>query len=81
MTYNVNVRRLQGGNVLEVVAGGEIRMNGGTITANGTQAATIADTTAITGGESPTEAEHNALVTKINAILAALEGAGILASS
>lgn len=40
----------------------------------------ITDATAITGGESPTEAEHNALVTKINAILAALRTAGILAT-
>lgn len=47
----------------------------------GAQSATIADATAITGGESPTEAEHNALVTKINSILAALELAKILRSS
>lgn len=37
----------------------------------------IADATAITGGESPTEAEHNALVTKINAILDVLDAAGL----
>lgn len=43
--------------------------------------ANIADATAITGGESPTEAEHNALVTKINSILTALENLGLLASS
>ena len=39
--------------------------------------ASIADATAITGGESPTEAEHNALVTKINAILDVLDAAGL----
>ena len=33
---------------------------------------------AIAGGESPTEAEHNLLVTKINALLAKLRTAGIL---
>lgn len=38
----------------------------------------IADATAITGGESPTEAEHNALVTKINAILDILEDSKIM---
>lgn len=45
----------------------------------GDQAA-IADATAITGGESPTEAEFNALVTKVNAIITALETAGLLAT-
>lgn len=39
---------------------------------------TIADLTAITGGESPTEAEYNAVVTKVNAILAALRNSGII---
>lgn len=43
--------------------------------------ANISDATAITGGESPTEAEHNALVTKINAIIAVLEAQGLAASS
>lgn len=40
----------------------------------------IADATAITGGESPTEAEHNAALTKINSILAVLRAQGLLAS-
>lgn len=70
----------QGGAVS--VIGGELRVaSGGTITADGTQASHIADATAITGGEAPTEAEHNAALTKINSILAALRGVGILASS
>ena len=43
--------------------------------------ANIADLAAITGGESPTEAEHNLIVTKVNAILTALEAQGILAAS
>lgn len=47
----------------------------------GSPQANIADLVAITGGESPTEAEHNLIVTKVNAILTALEAAGILASS
>jgi hypothetical protein len=68
------VERPQGGN--------ELRVNsGGLITAAGTQAAHVANATAITGGESPTEAEHNLLVTKLNSVLAALRGVGILASS
>lgn len=37
-----------------------------------------ANATAITGGESPTEAEYNALVTKINNILTKLRAAGII---
>lgn len=38
----------------------------------------IADLTAITGGESPTEAEHNLVITKVNALLAALRTSGAL---
>lgn len=55
--------------------------SGGMITAAGVQAALIADETALTGGESPTEAEYNALLVKFNAVLAALKGVGIIASS
>lgn len=43
--------------------------------------ATIADVTALTGGESPTEAEFNALATKFNALLAAAKAKGIIASA
>lgn len=42
------------------------------------ESADIADTTAITGGESPTESEFNGLQTKFNSVLAALRAAGIL---
>lgn len=38
----------------------------------------IADLAAITGGESPTEAEHNLIVTKVNAILDLLEYHGLM---
>ena len=79
MSYNAKIRRLQGGYVLEVIAGGELRLNGGTITNAGTQATAIADATAITGGDAPTEAEHNALLAKVNSILAALRGAAVIA--
>lgn len=54
--------------------------SGGQITNAGTQAGAIADLAAITGGEAPTEAEHNAVRTAVNSILAALRGVGIIAS-
>ena len=82
MTYQPKVYREQGGNKLVIDAGGAIDvLAGGQVTAAGTQAVAIADATAITGGESPTEAEHNILLVKLNGILAALRGAGVIASS
>ncbi|MGE0658254.1 MAG: DUF2190 family protein [Reyranellaceae bacterium] len=60
---------------------GRVRLNGAApATAEGPQAA-IADLVAITGGEAPTEAEHNLVVAKVNEIVAALETAGIIASA
>jgi predicted RecA/RadA family phage recombinase len=41
--------------------------------------AAIADLVAISGGESPTEAEHNAVITKVNGILAALRAKNVIA--
>lgn len=38
----------------------------------------VANLTAITGGEAPTEAEHNLIITKVNALLAELRTAGLL---
>lgn len=82
MSYNTEIYRQQGGAVLVVDDAGEIRVNaGGKITDDGVQASAIADATAITGGESPTEAEHNALITLLNAVLAALRGVGIIAAT
>lgn len=107
MSYNVPIRRLQGGDVLEIATGGELRLSGGTLTNAGTQASTIADAVALTensgaiggtnDGDLPdlTSADAaanaaavrecataiNTLTTKLNAVLAALEGAGIVASS
>lgn len=79
MSNVVNFKE-QGGAL--TVIGGELRIaSGGTITAAGTQATAISDLTAITGGEAPTEAEHNAVRTAVNSILAALRGAGIIASA
>lgn len=45
------------------------------------QQAAIADLSAISGGEAPTEAEHNAVITKVNDILAKLRLAGVLEDS
>lgn len=77
-SYNALNYMEQGGSVLSI--GGSVAVRGGTITNDGTQASAVADATAITGGESPTEAEHNALVTKLNSVLAALRGVGIIAT-
>jgi hypothetical protein len=44
-----------------------------------TPESSIADAVAITGGEAPTEAEYNLLVTKINTILDVLDAAGLTA--
>ena len=38
----------------------------------------IANLVAITGGEVPTETEHNLVVTKVNAVLTALRSSGII---
>lgn len=43
-----------------------------------TENTAIADLVAITGGEVPTEAEHNLVVAKVNAILAALRSNGTI---
>jgi hypothetical protein len=70
----------QGG--AKTVIGGELNFPAGAkqTPADGTQAAAIDDATAITGGESPTEAEFNALLAKLNSVLAALRGVGVIAS-
>lgn len=43
--------------------------------------AAIADLAAITGGESPTEAEHNLVVGKVNEILDVLRDSGLIPSA
>ena len=65
---------IQDGGILEVESGGEISIaSGGKITAAGTQANHIADIT--------NEATGTQIATAVNAILAALEGVGILKTS
>lgn len=85
--YNATIYMKQGG--AELVIG-----SGGKITNDGTQASNIADmsvTTDLAGVDTGTdmtaaqaaqiEADLAAIETKLNALIAALEGVGILASS
>lgn len=96
MSYHGSVRTLDGGDTLEIASGGKLRiLTGGQLVPNsGTQASTIADlaiTTDLTGVDTGTdmtaaqaaqiEADLAAIATKLNAVLASLEGVGILASS
>lgn len=86
-TYLPGIYRQQDGDVFVVTSAGEIKIeSGGKITADGTQASHIADAEtnhnlSATYTDTEVEAALNALGQKINAILAALEGVGILASS
>lgn len=41
----------------------------------------VTNIVAITGGESPTEAEHNALVTRVNVLTQVLRDAGLIPSA
>lgn len=77
MTYNVGVYKRQGDGAQVVESGGKIVMKtGGQIVPNSeTQAATIADVSTATIAW--TTAEKG----RVNSILAALEGVGILATS
>ena len=66
MSYGTKIYKKQGGGELVVESGGKI-------TKAGTQAAHIADLA--------NDANGTAIATAVNAILAALEGVGIVASS
>lgn len=72
MSYNAKNYVEQGGDV--TVIGGELNVAaGGKITAGGTQASHIADLT--------DQADSAAIISAVNAIIAALEGVGILKTS
>jgi hypothetical protein len=86
LSYNAKVYMAQGGD--------ELVVNGGKITAAGTQANHVADvavTATLTGVDTGTDmtaaqaativTDITALKTAVNAILAALEGVGILKTS
>lgn len=79
MSYNVKVYRKAGGEQLVVASGGSILMQtGGKILPNsGTQATHIANVTG--AGAFGTDAASTR--TKINSILSAMRGVGILATS
>lgn len=83
MTYNTSVHLNQGGDELVVASGGTITVEAGgqivlaegaVLAPAGGQAEAIAD---VTGGETVDDEARTA----INAILAALRGAGIVAAS
>lgn len=86
--YDGAIRRISNGDTLQIATGGKIVPN------SGTQASTIADaavTATLSGVDTGTDmtaaqaativADLTTLTTKLNAVLAALEGVGILASS
>lgn len=84
-TYQPKVYRQQGGDRLVVASGGEIKLEtGGKIVPNsGTQASAITNApaggTGATAGAYDTAAHRDELIAAVNAILAALRGAGIIA--
>ena len=76
MTFNTKVHMEQGGGTLTVESGGAIDIKaGGKVFAGGVQAGAISDVD--TAGSATAAAN----ATAINAILAALRGAGIIAAS
>lgn len=88
-SYNAKVIQEQGGDRLIVKSGGEIKvLTGGKIVPNsGTQAAAIVSLTDSTGGTAGNTVDDTtasvkddiaSLAAKINAILAAIRGAGII---
>lgn len=77
-TYSPKVYNKQGGEELVVASGGKVNVEtGGQIVANGTQAGAIANIT-VTGTYAT---DDTPIETAVNSILAALRGAGIIASS
>jgi hypothetical protein len=88
MSYQQKVYRKHGGAQMVVASGGSIKVEtGGTILPNsGTQPAHIANASVAhdlnaTFSDTEAEAALNALGTKLNSVLAALRGAGVIASS
>jgi hypothetical protein len=69
MSYNTPVRTLQGGSVLEVVAGGTISVNGGVLLLGGTAGRWAFGTAALTSG---TALVYTGLTTVVSANAAAI---------
>lgn len=63
---------IESGGTLTIKSGGAIAAESGSSIASPDPGTHIPDLTAITGGEAPTEAEHNLVVEAINDILAIL---------
>ena len=72
MSYNTKNNKEQGGQKWNIE--GEINIDGGKITKEGTQAS------AITDHADPSAASNEEIATKQNSILSALRGVGIIAS-
>ena len=87
MSDVIPVYKQDGGDTQVVANGGEIKIEtGGVISANGTQASNITDASTAhdlnaTYSDTEVEAALDALGTTLNAVIAALEGAGITAAS
>lgn len=78
MSANTKVYMKQGGDEMVVASGGAVNIEpGGKILADGAQPAAIADIS-VTGTYAT---DDDAIETAVNGILAALRGAGIIASS
>lgn len=78
MSYAPKTYRTDGGDTTVIASGGAINVeSGGQIQADGTQAAALDDIT-VTGTYAT---DDDAIETAVNGILAALRGAGIIASA
>ncbi|MCZ2341469.1 MAG: hypothetical protein LC104_06685 [Bacteroidales bacterium] len=76
MSYQTKIYKDRGGDRMVLASGGELEVqDGATITANGTQAESIAD---VPTSGAATMADN---ATAINSILAALRGIGVIAAS
>jgi len=87
MAYSCKVHKESGGNELHIESGGVLDIKtGAVIKANGTQASVISNASVAhnlnsTFSDTEAEAALDALGGKINSIIAALKGAGIVALS
>ena len=85
-SYQPKVYRKDGGNTQVIANGGELKIEtGGKVTNDGTQAVAITDASVAhalnaTFSDTEVEAALDALGGKINSVLSALRGAGIIAT-
>ena len=78
MSQNTKNFQKPGGAVWQI--GGQLVVTGSIVPASGTQAAHIVNATGAAGAN-PTQAEYADLVAKFNALVAAVQGVGIVAAS